>query len=218
MPCVLKNARTNELVSKHEDQDPVPFMIRYNCGYTPLGLFPSMIASLVSETPKGWEIIWKGICKNRVQFIVGIDDDRDKLTLLSHPRFIKIILSRDHDSEFCIPTEQVCAGVCSVIKSTLKSTTSRMNSDFKMGYKFGFECPTHQGMDHLCVLSSERAAKMQCLQTKENVKKDAQHKIWFTSTGKQSKYICAAISYVHSFSTRIMGVNNSYRKKCTRGI
>ena len=187
MPCVLKSARASELASEHADQDPAPLMIRYNCGYTPIGLFPSMIANLVSNPPEGWEILWEGICKNRVQFIVGIDDDRDNLTLLSHPRFIKITLSRDHSSEFCIPIEQVCANVRSVIESTLKSTTSRMNSNFKMGYKFGFDCPTHPGMDHLCVLSSERAAKMQCLQTKENVKKDSQHKVWFTSTGEHCK-------------------------------
>ena len=75
----------------------------------------------------GWEIIWDGLCKNRVQFHVGIEKDQDTLTLLLHPQFIQISLSREHESEFCVPTEEVCSGVRSKIKSTLRIVTSHMN-------------------------------------------------------------------------------------------
>ena len=190
MPCILKRARAEEMnIPVRTEQDPPPLMIRYNCGYTPGGLFPAMITSLVSQSMKGWEMITDGLRKNRVQFYVG--KDFDLITLLLHPHFIEIAIKRDHECPFEVPTEHVCGDLLTVIKSTLEKVTSQMNHLFTMGYKFGFECPNHPGRDHLCVLSSEQAAKMQCLQNPKKkviVRMQPHHLIWFksssTSTGE----------------------------------
>ena len=193
MPCVLKSARAKHLNAPvSTQQDPAPLMIRYNCGYTPLGLFPAMIVCLVSQPPKGWEIVWKGLCKNRVQFRVGLEEDCDTLTLLLHPQFIEIALSRDHESKFVVPTEVVCADLRSKIKATLKTVTSRMNSTFTMGYRFGFECPKHPGRRHLCTLPSEAACKMECLENlkcKQPVQMESHHKIWFSPVSRKFSII-----------------------------
>ena len=159
MPCVLKSARSSELATACTEQDPAPLLIRYDCGYVPTGLFTSMIVRLTSQLPEGWEICWDELRKNRVQFTVGIMKDCDTLTLLQHPRFIEIALKRDHESEFCVPTEGICADIRSIIKSTLNHKATCLKK-FTMGYKFGFRCPIHPDDQHLSILQSEEAIKM----------------------------------------------------------
>ena len=181
MPCVLKSARASLLSVERSRTDPAPLMLRYECGYVPVGVFPAMITNLVSQQMKGWKMIEEGIYKNRVQFFVG--EDYDKVTLISRPRYFEIVITRS-DELFLTPAHSVCADIRSVIQSTLATVTSRMNYRFTMKYKFGFECPTHPGKEHLCVLVSETARRMECL---ENFKKpqpvllEPHHKVWFTN-------------------------------------
>ena len=161
MPCVLKSARASELsVPSCSDSDPAPLILRYDCGYVPVGVFPSMITNLVSQQREGWEMIERGIYKNRVQFKVG--EDLDTVTLISHPRYFEIAVSRS--SNFRTPTESLCAHVRSTIESTLNTVTSHMNYHFSMGYKFAFECPIHPGRDHFCFRSRISTRFMECLQ------------------------------------------------------
>ena len=76
MPCVLKSARASELTVARSNSDPAPLMLRYQCGYVPVGVFPAMITNLVSHQRElGWEMVDKGLRKNRVQFQVGRDFD-----------------------------------------------------------------------------------------------------------------------------------------------
>ena len=182
MPCVLKSARASELiVPSCSDSDPAPLILRYNCGYVPVGVFPSMITNLVSQQREGWEMIEEGLFKNKVQFQVG--GDFDTVTLISHPRYFEIVVSRS--SSFRTPTESLCAHVRSTIESTLNTVTSHMNYHFSMGYKLGFECPTHPGREHFCVVADASAWNIACLQ---NPKKKqpvclADHpnlKVWFS--------------------------------------
>ncbi len=137
MPCVLQSARASKLKIHTSAEDPAPLMLHYQCGYVPVGVFPSMITNLVSQQLEGWKLIQKGLYKNRVRFYVG--DDYDAITLISHPHFFEINISRTKG--FVTPTASLCAHVCGVIQSTLDTVTSRMNYRFSMGYKFGFECP-----------------------------------------------------------------------------
>ena len=161
MPCVLKSARASELsVPSWSDSDPAPLILRYDCGYIPVGVFPSMITNLVSQQQEGWKIIEEGLYKNRVQFQVG--GDYDTVTLISHPRYFEIVISRNES--FRTPTVSLCAHIRSTIESTLNTVTSHMNYHFRMGYKLGFECPTHPGREHFCVLADTSAWNMECLQ------------------------------------------------------
>ena len=161
MPCVLKSARANELsVPSCSDSDPASLIMRYDCGYVPVGVFPSMITNLVSHQREGWKMIEEGLYKNKVQFHVG--GDYDTVTLISHPRYFEIVVSRN--AGFRTPTESLCTHVRNTIESILKTVTSHMNYHFSMGYKFGFECPTHPGRDHFCVLADASAWNMECLQ------------------------------------------------------
>ena len=175
MPCILRRARPCELCVSLKPADPAPLMIHFNCGYVPVGMFPAMITSLVSRQHEDWEIINEDLRKNRVSFYVG--DDYDTVTLISHPRYFQIAISRDEDYE--TPTESVCASVRGVVQSTLSRVASNMNYHFSMGYKLGFECPSHPGKEHLCLLAREGAKRMQCQETMKPLPFQEHHKVWF---------------------------------------
>ena len=197
MPCVLKSARASELsVPSCSDSDPAPLILLYDCGYVPVGVFPSMITNLVSQQREGWKMIEEGLYKNKVQFQVG--GDYDTVTLISHPRYFEIAVSRN--VSFRTPTESLCAHVRSTIESTLNTVTSHMNYHFSMGYKLGFECPTHPGREHFCVLAGTSAWNMECLQNprKRQPVLLADHpklNVWFSQEhpAKVSSQVCPCI-------------------------
>ena len=187
MPCVLRSARASDLSVPLKPSDPAPLMLRYECGYVPMGVFPAMITNLASQRLEDWHMIVEDLRKNRVKFYVG--DDCDTVTLLSHPWFLEIVISRNASSDAPVAVESVCASVRRVIQSTLRTVTSSMNSPFSMQYQFGFECPTHPGRQHLCVLPKEGAKNMWCLLNRRKripVALQPCHKVWFAiaeSTG-----------------------------------
>ena len=50
MPCVLKNATKDELDSISKKPHEVsPIMVRFKCGFVPIGIFPAMIACLITN-------------------------------------------------------------------------------------------------------------------------------------------------------------------------
>ena len=181
MPCVLQSARADELkIPSRRDSDPAPLIMRFNCGYVPMGLFPAMITNLVSQqcTWEDWSLIQEGLWKNKVQFYVG--EDYDTVSLLSHPQFFEIAISPRQTSKLM---ESQCAYVRGVVEDILENVTKRIRHNYSMGYKFGFECPNHPGKDHLCVLEKESASVMVCLQNprrKQPVELKPTHKVWFT--------------------------------------
>jgi hypothetical protein len=179
MPCVLKSAVPSELKVERGKGDPAPLMLRFDCGYVPVGVFPSMIANLISQTELGWQLNDdEGIRKNKVKFRVG--EDFDTVTLISHPRYLEIVISRSAD--FHTPTTSLCSHVCYVIEAILEIAQSRMNHHFEMKYKFGFKCPSCEGKEHLCVLDKKTARRMQCLRDKNRtiaIKDDPLKLEWF---------------------------------------
>ena len=177
MPCVLKSARASELTVARSNSDPAPLMLRYQCGYVPVGVFPAMITNLVSHQRElGWEMVEKGLRKNRVQFQVG--RDFDIVTLISHPRYFEVAVVRNAETEES--ANSLCMEVLHVVESTLSSITSRMNYNFSMGYKLGFECPVHSTKEHLCIVADKTARRMRCLQDQNETQllKD-HHSVWF---------------------------------------
>ena len=198
MPCVLQNASNEELTiySSHNPYHPAYLMIRYKCGFVPLGIFPAIIAHLVGHSPL--KLIKHGIKKNRVQFQYGTD--YDKVTLIYRTKYCEIHIEREHT--IVTPTHEVCLAVREIIESTLEAVSSRMNYAFSLCYKLSFECPLHPGEDHLCVVDSTESIphKMNCLKNRKNpqpVEMQSQHLVWF---GKVSDFAYSVImdcSYIN---------------------
>ena len=199
MPCVLKSARANELQVSHGDFDPPSLVMRFDCGYVPMGLFPAMITNLVSQQWEDWRLIQEGLRKNKVQFHVG--EDFNTVSLLSHPCFFEISVSPREPSK---SVESLCARVRGVVKYILDNVTKRIHQNFSMGYKFGFKCPNHPDEDHLCVLEKEVASVMLCLRNpkhKQPITLEPHHKVWFskpcgiTPSAKNTKAYTGILNY-----------------------
>ena len=187
MPCVLENVSSEELndFRKFDSNQllPASLLIRYECGFVPLGVFPATIANLVGQS--SLKLIEKGIKKNRVQFRFGAD--RDTITLISQPKYYEVSIKRLPITK--TPTHEVCHAIREIIEHTLKTVTSHMNYAFSVSYQLSFECPSHPGRDHLCVVDSEETSPhiMDCLKNPEEpdpVYMQSQHLVWF---GKVSK-------------------------------
>ena len=192
MPCVLKNAPNEELLIFQENDSnsvlPASLMIRYECGFVPLGLFPASIANLVGNG--SLKLIVEGIKKNRVQF--RYSTDRDTITLISRPHFYEVHITREATAK--TEAHEVCGAIREIIESSLKTVTSRMNYAFTVSYQLAFECPSHPGRDHLCVVDSKETSPhmMDCLHNLKNpqpVEMQNQHLVWFGKVCKNTHII-----------------------------
>ena len=151
MPCVLQNATHKELdkwwKSNSSPHSPAPLFIRYDCGFSLIGIFPAMIANLTGN--ESLQLVVDGIKKNWVQFHM-MGGDYDTFTLISHPKYYAVHITREPDAK--TPTHKVCSAVREIVESTLKVVTSKMNYSFCAEYHLSFECPSHPGRDHLCTV------------------------------------------------------------------
>ena len=183
MPCVLENATTEELDSVSQDisrpDSVAPIMLYFTCGFVPIGVFPAMIASLISN--KSFELIKKGIKKNMVRFHFG--RDCNLITLICRPQYYMIKMPElSSDS---VPINEECVAIKNNIEITLKKVGSHMNYGSFMDYQFSFKCPLHPGGDHPCVVKKDEVCPrvMRCLCDRdqpEPVKLSGCHQIWFS--------------------------------------
>ena len=186
MPCVLESASTAELDSYQEDKrHPVslePIMVRYECGSVPIGVFPAMIACLISN--KSLKLIENGVKKNRVQFHFGTD--YDKITFIARPKYYEIRMARMSKTK--LPHHEVCMALRKEVESTFTTVSSHMNYGCFMDYEFSFECPSHPGREHLCVVEREDPSphKMCCLENQdqlEPIDMEDSHLVWYGQVG-----------------------------------
>ena len=184
MPCLLKSATNEELDDIHPRRGsnplhPAPLMIRYECGFVPLGVFPALIARLVGQSwplGKEWMLDNTLIRKNKVTFIVRPNYDR--VTLISRPRFYEVVVEEAYHKANHM--HFFCTSILQAIRSTLDTVTSRMNTTFSRSYELSFECPLHPGKDHLCVMSDVPNPKfMLCLLRKKCCPLEPKHTVWF---------------------------------------
>ncbi len=154
MPCVLESTSCKELDLIHKEACRscfvLPLSVYFTCGFTPIGLFPALIACLFSN--KSFTLIREGIKKNMVQFLFEAELD---VTFLCRPKYYEIIAS-------CQPIlrdslHKSCTALKSAIKSTLKLASSRMNYSSYMDYQFGFECTLHEEGGHLGIVDQAKA-------------------------------------------------------------
>ena len=179
MPCVLKSATCAELQQVRSSPDIAPLMIRYECGYMPLGIFSSLIIGLVSQNENNWELVEEDLHRNKIEFQVG--DDGDSVTLISRPTYMEIVVFRESDPTK--PTFSVCCDVRNSIEATLEDVHSYMKYNSSARFQYGFECPSHPGKEHLCVLKKLSSNKFFCLQNPKRhavlPMKDIKYIVWF---------------------------------------
>ena len=181
MPCVLHTASKEELDAICHQSRPLcvaPLMVRYKCGFVPLGIFPALIASLISN--KFFRLVQRGMTKNKVQF--RYQPLKTLASFLCYPRFYAIVISELSVSEHEVHKE--CAAIRQQVVAALKQVGSHMNYGYFLDYQFAFECPSHPGKEHLCVVEeqSEVTKLMECLEYLDNRKPEKMgsvHTVWW---------------------------------------
>ena len=182
MPCILHTASKRELdIICHDQSRPqfvAPLMVRYKCGFVPLGIFPALIASLISN--KSFSLVQRGMMKNKVQFYH--QPLKTLVSFLCHPRFYGIVIS-----ELCVSEHEVhkeCAAIRQQVVVALEQVGSHMNYGNFVDYQFAFECPSHPGKEHLCVVDDQPEVPklMECLEDLKHRKPEKMgrvHTVWW---------------------------------------
>ena len=180
MPCVLRTASKEKLDAMFTDKSlpecVAPLMIRYKCGFVPLGIFPALIASLIGN--KAFELVEEDMRKNIVKFRFG--DMKIRVSFLCYPKFYVIVISELPIVEHELHEE--CVALRKAVAALLEQVNSHMNYGFFLNYQFAFECPSHLGREHLCVVDSKSPKIMSCYQNRKNrtsVAMKFSHKVWF---------------------------------------
>ena len=183
MPCILKNATEEELKNIKCFIDIAPLMIRYECGYMPLGIFSTLITALLSKKDDKWKYVGD-LRRNMVTFRVGADSD--DVTLISHPTFMEVILYRVQGAKQ--HNETVCSDIRTTLADTLNKVHTCMNYCSTINFQYGFECPNHPGKEHLSVVQGNR---LHCLKNPKKpevlIFEEEKFTIWFhegTSSGR----------------------------------
>ena len=182
MPCVLRTASKHQLDAVFNDPDRplhiAPLMIRYKCGFVPLGLFPALIASLISN--KSFKLVQRGMMKNKVQF--RHQTLKTLVSFLCYSRFYAIVISKLSVSECDVHKE--CAAIKQQVVAALEHVGSHMNYGNFVDYQFAFECPSHPGKEHLCVVEEQSVEikLMECLEDlddRQPEKMGSAHSVWW---------------------------------------
>ena len=182
MPCILHNACKGELDAICHDQSRpqcvAPLMVRYKCGFVPLGIFPALIASLISN--KSFSLVERGMMKNKVQF--HYQPLKTLVSFLCYPRFYAIVISELFVSEREVHKE--CVAIRQQFVAALEQVGSHMNYGNFVDYQFAFECPSHPGKEHLCVVDDQPEVPklMECLEDLKHRKPEKMlsvHTVWW---------------------------------------
>lgn len=156
-----------------------------------------MITNLVGQ--KTLKLIDKGIKKNKVKFKFY----EDTVTLVSHPKYYGIHLARQQNSKTTTP--EACSELREMVESTLTTVTSQTNYGYRPRFEPAFECPSHPGRDHLCIVKCEAPETMHCLVDRKKPdahKMEDKHLVWFGKVREQYnifRYCCKFISNLQPF-------------------
>ena len=189
MPAVLKHATKEELHLEQSPTDPVPLMIRFKCGFVPVGVFCAMIASLVAqEDTLGWILQeprdGHNLYKNKVTFRIN---GAFNITLISKPKQYEIHIARISTTDRAL--EEICVHVLETVCDILDQVISKMqykrlissHSDQTL-YELGFKCPKHLSGDHLIINKPIGGVKCQPSQSAVS--------LWLNYLERKSTMIC----------------------------
>lgn len=185
MPCVLQCKSRQELYARWDRYTNkltlTPLFIRYNCGFSPLGVFPAMITNIVGQNKL--KLVVDGIWKNFVQF-KSLEDD-DLITFMCLPTHYSVHITRLHNA--ITPTHILCGRIRELVQDTLNTVTYQTGYGSSARYKLLFECPSHpsRGGEHLCTVEANDVDQRYTMHCRHDARHPIQiemkdsHLVWF---------------------------------------
>ena len=137
MPCALKPTQVENV--QQSASCPVPLLISFECGYTPVGVFCCLVVYLLSQTSLEWKLQEEEETvhyRNKITFEVG--KFYDSVTIISHATFLEVLIHRWKTSK--LSTDSLCEQVLSVLHNGLIAVTKSLHYTYKSKHLFGFYC------------------------------------------------------------------------------
>ena len=186
MPCVLRNATIKELNSMASEPQVIPpILFHFKCGSVPIGIFPSLMACLISSS--SFMVIQELMYKNMVRFYFG--EFYTSIDLVCHQTYYECIVSKISSTN--VKPHIECALIRKQLEAALSTVSSCVNYGSFMDYEFAFDCPLHPANDreHLCVVDRTKTSSgmMLCLSDSGcpvAVEIPAEAKVWFSEVRK----------------------------------
>ena len=137
MPCALKPTQVENV--QLSASCPVPLLISFECGYTPVGVFCCLVVYLLSQTSLEWKLQEEEETvhyRNKITFEVG--KFYDCVTIISHATFLEVLVHRQKTSK--LSTDSLYEQVLSVLHNGLIAVTKSLHYTYKSRHLFGFYC------------------------------------------------------------------------------
>lgn len=128
----------------------------------------------------------EGVKKNLIKFTYG--NKGDVVVFISTTKYYQIIIIPRTTCKISNDTSHICMKVRKEVESILEILKEDCgflvcNVETNCGrYQWAFDCPSHPGEDHLCVveIGDKNPLTMKCQKTKMWVDMEEKHSAWFT--------------------------------------
>uniref|UniRef100_A0A1X7TPX7 Death domain-containing protein n=2 Tax=Amphimedon queenslandica TaxID=400682 RepID=A0A1X7TPX7_AMPQE len=179
MPTALKPVLLSEA---HQDATscPPPLLISFACGYTPVGIFGSLVTHLLSNAKHNIECkLADDTRQYRNKIVLSCGSYHADLILMAWSRFIEINFKRKGDLHESIA--DVCQKVRLAIDESIEVISKSFNYKCKAKHSFGFPCnnlacnslPVHPAICKVAIRSAE------CVQKNNLIELSDSQLIWF---------------------------------------
>ena len=161
MPTSLAPTDLSDL---HQDTSiPPPLLISFDCGYTPVGIFGSLVTCLLSDANIECCLDDRSQqYRNKIQLVAG--SWRDEITLISRAKFLEVILKRMNPK-----ASSSLADIRMAIDEGIKAVTESFHYKIKAKHFFGFACSCELLPQHPAICEDIETKSIRCLQTNDHV-------------------------------------------------
>lgn len=163
---------------------PPPLLISFDCGYTPVGIFGSLVTRLLSDANIKCCLDDRSQqYRNKIKLVAG--SCRDEITLISRAKFLEVILKRMNPK-----ASSSLADVRMAIDEGIKAVTESFHYKSEAKHFFGFACSCELLPQHPAICEDIETKSIRCLQTNDHVMplNDAQL-AWFDIQQVSKKFL-----------------------------
>ena len=171
MPTSLAPTVLSDL---HQDTSLPPLLISFDCGYTPVGIFGSLVTCLLCDT-SSIECCLDDRSqqyRNKIKLIAG--SWHDEVTLISRAKFLEVIFKKTHPKASSSP-----ADIRIAIDESIKAVTESFHYKSKAKHFFGFVCSCELLPQHPAICEDIKTKMVKCMKTDELMDLSDAQLVWF---------------------------------------
>ena len=171
MPTSLSPTILSDL---HQDTSlPPPLLISFDCGYTPVGIFGSLVTHLLSDANIECCLDDQSQqYRNKIKLVAG--SCRDEVTLISRAKFLEVIFKRTHSE-----ASSSLADIRMAIDEGIKAVTESFHYKSKAKHFFGFVCSCKLLPQHPAICEDIKTKMVKCIKTDELKDLSDAQLVWF---------------------------------------